>query len=94
MQSCRFFLPTFLENFEVLKNSPYVFHKILRSHSTPEAAKSTAETQHSKEYATDGFAKSSFFEVCVSNHWEKLRSVGQLKTQNRAKVAKLNFSNE
>ena len=34
MQSCRFFLPTFHENFEFLKNCPYDFHKILQSFYT------------------------------------------------------------
>ena len=42
MQSDRFFLPTFYENFKFLKNCPYDFHKILHNHSTPKGAPACA----------------------------------------------------
>ena len=51
IQSChflKFFSRPFHENFKFLKNCPYVFHKILHSHSTPKGA--PARTKASKSY--------------------------------------------
>ena len=57
MQSCRFFLPTFHENFKFLKNCPYDFHKIFHSHSTPKRALACAKASKSYDWNVRNIAK-------------------------------------
>ena len=67
MQSCRFFLPTFYENFKFLKNYPYDSHKILHSHFTPFGAPACAKTSKSYDWNVRNIAKigqkAAFFQL-------------------------------
>ena len=54
-----FFLPTFHENFKFLKNCPYDFHKILRSHSTSKGAPACAKASKSYDWNVRNMAKIS-----------------------------------
>ena len=59
MQSCRFFRPTFHENFNFLKNCLYDFHKILHSHSTLKGAPACAKASKSYHWNVRNIAKIS-----------------------------------
>ena len=59
MQACRFFLLLFHENFKLLRNCPYYFHKILHSHSTPKGAPTCAKAAKSYDWNVRNIAKIS-----------------------------------
>ena len=66
MQSCRFFVffcfffsRSFHENFEILKNCQYDFHKILESHSTPKGAPACSKASKSYDWNVRNTAKIS-----------------------------------
>ena len=63
MQSCWlflfFFLPTFLENFEFLKNCPYDFHEIFQSHYAPKGTPVCAMASKSYAWNVRNIAKIS-----------------------------------
>ena len=63
MQSDRFFLPTFYENFKFLKNCPYDFHKILHNHSTPKGAPACAMASKLYDWNVRNIAKNSHFSI-------------------------------
>ena len=54
-----FFSRPFHENFKFLKNSPYDFHKILRSHSTPKGAPACSKASKSYDWNVRNIAKIS-----------------------------------
>ena len=57
--SSLFFSPPFNGNFEVLKNCPYYFHKILHSHSTPKGAIACAMASKSYDWDVRNIVKIS-----------------------------------
>ena len=64
MQSFRFFFSEpFNEEFEFLKNCPYDFHKILRSHSTPRGALACPMASNSYDWdkQTQNWSKNNQF---------------------------------